>query len=437
MRIMVGKYVFLGAIWIAALTLALVFFLRIGDRDIAIAAGPRGGDSFALANTIAGVLEASHPRLKIAVFETHGSSENVRLLEEGRADFATMQSDVRSDGTVHAVASLFFDAYQLVVPADSDIESPADLAGRLVTIGPRGSGHYESFWFLVEHYGLGPDDLVALPMSADAANFAMRHGQVDAIFRVHAVGNESLRELVADFAVRLIPIPQAHALAIRHPAISNGLVALGSYRGHPPLPEADLPTAVVERFLVARAGLEEEIVRDVTRTLFERRSQLISENALAGFIAAPDIEGRLALPIHEGARLYYDREKPGFWQENARILAPTLYVVVILSSFFFAIRGRVKGVRRVRMGHYNLELMDIAEVASATTKRADLEPLHGRLVVMLRQVVVDLGEDRVSQDEFAHFSFTWSAVDTLVRDRLSARDQADTSPPEQRGKRDA
>ena len=74
MRIMVGKYVFLGAIWIAALTLALVFFLRIGDRDIAIAAGPRGGDSFALANTIAGVLEASHPRLKIAVFETHGSS---------------------------------------------------------------------------------------------------------------------------------------------------------------------------------------------------------------------------------------------------------------------------------------------------------------------------------------------------------------------------
>ena len=89
------------------------------------------------------------------------------------------------------------------------------------------------------------------------------------------------------------------------------------------------------------------------------------------------------------------------------------------------------------MGHYNLELMDIAEVASATTKRADLEPLHGRLVVMLRQVVVDLGEERVSQDEFAHFSFTWSAVDTLVRDRLSASGETDTRPPEQRGKRDA
>ncbi len=420
MKLFSAKNVLLGGLWIAALTVALLFFLRVGDREIAIAAGPRGGDSFALANTIAAVLEASDPRLRFDVFETHGSAENVRLLEEGRADFATMQSDVRSDGSVHAVASLFFDAYQLVVPSGSGIRSPADLNGRTVAIGPRGSGHYESFWFLAEHYGVPRDELVALPMDSDAANFAMRRGQVDAIFRVHAVGNPSLRALVDAVSPRLVPIPQADALSIRHPAVVTGVVAKGAYRGHPPLPEADLPTALVERFLVARAGLDESIVQDVTKTLFEKRSQLIAENALAGFIAAPDIEGRLALPIHEGARRYYDREKPGFWQENARILAPTLYVLVILSSFFFALRGRLQNARRVRVSHYNLELMDIAETASGATKRIDLEPLHDRLVVMLRQVVVDLGEDRVSQEEFEHFSFTWSAVDTLVRDRLAA-----------------
>ena len=191
------------------------------------------------------------------------------------------------------------------------------------------------------------------------------------------------------------------------------------YRGHPPLPESDLPTALVERFLVARAGLDESVVLDVTRTLFEKRSQLISENALAGFIAAPNIDGRLALPIHEGARRYYDREKPGFWQQNARILAPTLYVIVIVSSAFFALRSRLLSVRRVRMSQYNLELMDIAEEADAASKHADLAPLQRRLVAMLRQVVIDLDKDRVSHDEFDHFSFTWIAVDTLVRDRLA------------------
>jgi TRAP transporter TAXI family solute receptor len=412
-----GRNLFLGAVWLAALTLLLLFFLRVGDERIAIAAGPRGGDSFALASTIAGVLEDSYPRLDIEVYETHGSAENVRLLETGQADFATMQSDVRSDGSVHAVASLFFDAYQLVVPAASEIQTPADLVGHTVAIGPRGSGHYESFWFLVEHYGVAPDALVALPMSASAANFAMRQGQVDAIFRVHAVGNESLRSLADGFEPRLVPIRQAEALAIRHPAVTSGVIAKGSYRGHPPLPETELPTALVERFLVARAGLSDAVVLDVTRTLFEKRSQLISENALAGFIAAPDIDGRLALPMHEGARRYYDREKPGFWQANARILAPTLYVLVILSSVFFAIRSRLLAVRRVRMSHYNLELMDIAETAGAASKRADIAPLQRRLVAMLRQVVMDLDQERVSQEEFDHFSFTWMAVDTLVRDR--------------------
>ena len=38
---------------------------------------------------------------------------------------------------------------------------------------------------------------------------------------------------------------------------------------------------------------------------------------------------------------------------------------------------------------------------------------------MLEQVVQDLDNDRFTQDEFEHFSFTWRAVDTLVRDRLT------------------
>lgn len=426
----------LVVIWLVALTAVLAFFLRVGDQHIVIAAGPRAGDSFELASAIARVVEQRFPRMEIEVFETHGSAENVRLLEGGHADFASMQSDVPSDGSVHAVASLYFDAYQLVVAEDSDIHEPADLGGHSVAIGPRGSGHYESFWFLVEHYGLAPADLVALPMSPGAANFAMRHGQVDAIFRVHALGNENLRELTNELPVRLVPIDQASALALKHPAVSSGRIPRGSYRGDPPIPANDQPTVMVERLLVARAGLDATVVKDFTRALFEERSTLIAENALAGYIAAPDAEGKLALPVHEGARRYYDREKPSFWQKNTRILAPSLYVVVITSSAFFALRARMKRRRRVRMSHLNLDLMDIADEAARATKRADLLPLHERLVNMLRGVVVDLDEERVSQNEFEHFSFTWSAVHTLVRDRMDRVRPADDGRGEGRAARD-
>ena len=60
-----------------------------------------------------------------------------------------------------------------------------------------------------------------------------------------------------------------------------------------------------------------------------------------------------------------------------------------------------------------------AEEAAATSKESELHGLHERLVAMLRGVVTDLDRDRVSQGEFEHFSFTWDAVDTLVRDRMT------------------
>ena len=75
------KIVILAAIWLVSLTAVLAFFLRVGDHHIVIAAGPRAGDSFELASSIARVVEERYPRMDIEVFETHGSAENVRLLE--------------------------------------------------------------------------------------------------------------------------------------------------------------------------------------------------------------------------------------------------------------------------------------------------------------------------------------------------------------------
>jgi hypothetical protein len=40
------------------------------------------------------------------------------------------------------------------------------------------------------------------------------------------------------------------------------------------------------------------------------------------------------------------------------------------------------------------------------------------LINILGEVVSDLDQEKVSQEEFEHFSFTWQAVDALVRDQM-------------------
>jgi TRAP-type uncharacterized transport system substrate-binding protein len=88
--------------------------------------------------------------------------------------------------------------------------------------------------------------------------------------------------------MRLVPIKQSEALSLKQAAIMPGTVPLGSYLGSPPLPKQNLPTAVLERILVARADLNADLVHAMTRVLFERHSELIARDNLAGFISAID-----------------------------------------------------------------------------------------------------------------------------------------------------
>jgi type VI protein secretion system component VasF len=92
--------------------------------------------------------------------------------------------------------------------------------------------------------------------------------------------------------------------------------------------------------------------------------------------------------------------------------------------------------RRVRIGNYTMQLMEIAKQARNAGSVQTLYKLKDRLIHMLHQVVQDLDKDRVSQEEFEHFSFTCQAVDTVVRDSLAMTGRplsaSDTGPGETR-----
>jgi uncharacterized protein len=414
------RIVLMLLIWLIAVG-ALVLWLSSGAKTrITVAGGPAGSETLNLTSSIAEVLNKSNTGFEMRVFETGGSTENLRLLESGKIDLATIQADTPTPEGVVGVTSLYEDAYHLIVRADSGIFHFPDLRAHRVAIPPVTSGQFNSFWFLASHFGLAQGDLSARPMSAAAANFAMEQGQVDAIFRVRAPGNESISEMIGDKALRLVPINQSEALALKQPAISPGVIPLGSYRGNPPLPEQDMSTAILSRLLVAREGLTTQLVYEITRQIYERRSEIHELSKLAGFIGPLPDDAVSVIPAHEGARHYYDREKPTFMQQNARLVSAFLYIAAILSSALLALRSVWIKSRRMRMSSFNQRLMEIASAAGGDPEPAALAMGKQQLIDILGEVVSDLDNQRVSQEEFEHFSFTWQAVDALVRDQTAA-----------------
>jgi len=420
------RSIFVAAIIALCTGTAYVMYGRGQVHDLTIAAGASAGEAFVLASAIAEVVERHNPKARITVLETRGSADNVRLLEEGRVDFATVQADMIAGGRSRLVATLYPDAFQLVARANSGIEGFADLSGMRIALPVEGGGEYDSFWRVAEHYGMTASEVVALPMSPDAARLALQVGAADAVFRVRAPGNAMIGAMVAESDARPVEIEQSAALRLRDPSLEVGTIPKGSYRGDPAVPERDLATAAVRRLLLARADLKPEFVHEFVFTLFERRRELLSITPLAGFIEASFATSGTFVPLHDGARRYYDREKPSFLQENAEQIALILSIIAVLGSGALRL---LSDRRKGRLDSYNHELLSVYTEAAAAKEPSGLRVLQTRLMTILGRVVDDAEEGRLTTDGFGIFSFTWDAVNDTIRDRL---ERAETGSQEVR-----
>ncbi len=411
------KFRALVAVGATVLTLLSTYWLhqRGQAQQLIFAAGPSDGEAFQIARAIADVVRRYNRKVEIEVIETRGTAQNTELLEQGRVQLAAVLADTRMTPSARLIATLYPDAFQLIAREDSRIETVADLAGHKIALPPPGAGQYDSFWFLADHYGLTASDFEALTMTPEAANFALAAGAADAAFRVRAPGNRSIQSLIESGPMRLIAIDQAAAMRLKQPAIELGTIPKGSYQGYPPLPESDLPTAAVQRLLIANSNLNKGLAKTITNVLFERRRDLVSLTPLAGFIMAPDRALGTFLPIHPGAQSYYDREKPGFLQENAEIIAVTLTLIVLLGSGLLRLASQR---RKGRLDAYNRELLVLYDEVAAADERERLLRQQSKLMEVLGRVVDDAEEGRITAEGFNIFSFTWEAVHEVVRDKL-------------------
>jgi len=394
---------------------------RQTDRLI-VAAGARSSEGFQLVEAIARVVNQHHPNIRMDVIETGGSLDNSRLMDAGYVDLATFQADANSSNRARLVAILYPDAYQLIARRSEDIRSVADLKGRTVALPSKGSAQFTSFWYLAGHYGLTEKDINFLPMSNRAAEWALISNAVDAVFRVRAPGDATVRQLVETADITLVPIEQAPALHLRKASIQPGSIPRGSYRGNPPLPEQDLDTASVNRLLVASEDVPENVIYEITRVLFERRRELSELSSLASLMSVPDTSSGTTLPLHEGAAQYYDREKPSIWTEQADLLRTLLSLLAIFASMFYGFRNWFQGVQKNRADAYNRDLIDLFE--SAKKREHDQAYYRNALGDVLVNVINDLDNDRIARDGFEEFSFTWQAVSQLLDTQTQTPDDS-------------
>jgi TRAP transporter TAXI family solute receptor len=417
------------AVMLALLGLGLLglwYWDSAREHRLLIAAGHRSGQAFHIAKALQQVAERHYPELKIEVFETRGSLHNASLLDQGVVQLGTVQADQASGRKARLVAELYPDTFQIVVRPDSGIDTIGDLAGKRIALPPERSGEFESFWFLAKHYALAAGDLKVYTGTERTTDWLLINGDVDALFRVRAPGDASILNLIRRVGGKVIPIPQAAALRLQHPAFDAGVIPQGSYNGRPAIPERDEPTISVKELLVANEDVPADVIAKITSVLFEHRREMMDLVPLAGAIAAPDRSGETVLPIHAGVWAFWDRDKPSFLQENAEAIALMISIAVVATSAYLQWATR----RRKRvMDAYNAELIELGLRARNAPDFEAIDECNALLAAFVGRIVQAAEHGRINPAEFTLFNFAYDSVEDAIKDRLQQLERASGQEP--------
>ncbi len=362
-----------------------------GVHELTLVTGNKTANYYRFGQEIAKVVNQPNSRLRIKVLETEGSGENMQRLGTKEAQLAIVQSDTKPVPKARVIASLFKEVFHLIVSEQSGIESVSDLKGKHIALMEEGSGSYRDFELVRKHYGLKPSDFKSTPDSWDKATKLFASGEADAIFRVLPPGSDLVSYLLQNTRAKLVPIDQAAAMKIKLPYLEANLIPKGTYKAAPAVPDTDLPTVGVEATLLVRQDVDPEIVKEITRILFEHRRNLVAANRLATMISEPSESGSFALPIHEGAQAYYDREKPDFLAANVDVIGLSFSFVTLFVSWLWQLRARFLQKQKNRADKFNLIILNLIQRIRKAGNFEEIDRLQEELIDIFKQVIGGFG----------------------------------------------
>ena len=286
-----------------------------GSGELILATGGTGGSYYPYGGAMAQIINSNVDGINVTATSTGASTENARLLHKNEADLAILQNDVLdyvyngtelfADGAlnnVKAIASLYPEIIQIVVSADSGINSIEDMKGKRISVGAAGSGTEANARQILEAYGITYDDIEESFLSFAESSTGVQNMTLDGFFCTAGVPNPSILELNAVHEVKILSVDadKADALIAKYPFYAKFTIADTVYEG---IKGAD--TVAVMACLACCAELDEDTVYNITKTLFEKQADLAAANDKAKELTLDSALEGLSIPLHAGAEKYY------------------------------------------------------------------------------------------------------------------------------------
>ncbi len=288
-----------------------------------IATGGTGGTYYPLGGMLAQLIsnqaDLGDVRLSATAESGNASVANSKLLGRGEIESAFAAADILDaayNGTgqfegakiknIRAIGALYPETVQLVVRADSGINSFGDLAGKSISSGSPGSGQWQLLGDLLEAHEMTRNDI-----SEDLSSFSqsvdkIKDGNLDASLITAGAPTSSVTDLANGHKIKIIPLtgPAIARLQKKQPYYVNAILPAGSYKGV----TSDVKTLAVRAIWATHSGVSDDIIYAVTKALYENTETLGKVHPKGKEVNVKSAMESVSIPVHPGAQRYYDEQ---------------------------------------------------------------------------------------------------------------------------------
>lgn len=311
-----------AVVWLAGVSLAISGFA--GSQTRSIATGNPSGVYYPLGGGLASVWSRHIDGFNIKAEVTAGSVTNLVQIAKRESDVGFAQGDAVADAVVGAgrfpealplaiLGKMYPNVVHLITLKNTRIKRVGDLKTRRVSVGPPGSGNAVTAWNILGALGVTENDFIVRQLNYTETANGLKDGTIDAGFIAGGIGIAAVVELAIARDLVLVPFTNDEIAAITaaFPAYSAFSVPPGVYRGV----DEPVQTPTLWNLLVVNQSMDDELAYALIKAVFDFRSDLESISQVAQFIVPENAATVGSLPLHPGAKRYYDeilgRERAG------------------------------------------------------------------------------------------------------------------------------
>ena len=253
--------------------------------NMILATGGTSGTYYPFGGAMAQIFNTKIENMNVTAQATGASVENCKLLGSKEAELAILQNDMLDyayngveafkEGKIEnlrGIGTLYPEIVQIVASPDSEINTVQDLKGKKVSVGAPGSGVEANVRQIFDATGLTYNDITVNYLSFAESADAFKDKHIESFFVTAGIPNAAIQDISAQHKISMVSLTDdvIKNLTEKYPFFVEYTIPANTYNGQ----TSDVKTVAVMATLATSAEVSDDVVYNITKSLFENLEEL-------------------------------------------------------------------------------------------------------------------------------------------------------------------